>query len=313
MAHNTESHCQQLSKEVRELSSFRHVDEEHGSEISPLVFMREYVSQNRPFVLRGGAKHWPALKRWTLPYLSQKLGDKKFTVDVTPDGRGDSVVDVPEGRFFVTPEERQMTFDEFTSLLERSREDPALGVPYAQHQNSNFLSEFSELAADAEQDIAWASEALNQKPDAVNMWIGDNRASTSLHKDHYENLYVVVAGVKHFTLLPPADYHRMYMQKYRTAKYHQDKDTMQFQVVKSRPATFIPWTPVNPFPDPDRAEVACVLYPRFFDGPSPLEVTVNPGDIFYLPALWYHHVQQTPNENGVAIAVNFWYVFVFVL
>lgn len=39
-----------------------------------------------------------------------------------------------------------MTFDEFTSLLERSREDPALGVPYAQHQNSNFLSEFSELA-----------------------------------------------------------------------------------------------------------------------------------------------------------------------
>lgn len=54
---------------MRELSSFRHVDEEHGSEISPLVFMREYVSQNRPFVLRGGAKHWPALKRWTLPYL----------------------------------------------------------------------------------------------------------------------------------------------------------------------------------------------------------------------------------------------------
>lgn len=48
------------------------------------------------------------------------------------------------------------------------------------------------------------------------------------------------------------------------------QDTMQFQVVKSRPATFIPWTPVNPFPDPDRAEVACVLYPRFFDGPSPL-------------------------------------------
>lgn len=28
---------------------------------------------------------------------------------------------------------------------------------------------------------------------------------TSLHKDHYENIYVVIRGTKHFTLYPPTE------------------------------------------------------------------------------------------------------------
>jgi len=33
-------------------------------------------------------------------------------------------------------------------------------------------------------------------------------------------------------------------------------------------------------------------YPQFANA-RPLEVTVGPGDMLYLPSLWFHHVRQT--------------------
>lgn len=62
-------------------------------------------------------------------------------------------------------------------------------------------------------------------------------------------------------------------------------------------------------PDVAGAELARAreAYPLFFDGPPPLRVDVKAGEILYLPSMWYHHVTQTPDAEGRAIAVNFWY------
>ena len=56
-------------------------------------------------------------------------------------------------------------------------------------------------------------------PDAVNLWMGDEGAVTSMHKDHYENLYCVVAGAKTFTLIPPTDQPFVPYQLYQAATY----------------------------------------------------------------------------------------------
>lgn len=92
-------------------------------------------------------------------------------------------------------------------------------VAYAQQQNDCFRSEYKEILEDCELDIPWASEALGCKPEAVNLWIGNELSETSFHKDHYENLYAVVSGEKHFLLLPPTDVHRMYVRNYPAAQY----------------------------------------------------------------------------------------------
>lgn len=35
----------------------------------------QYVSRNRPFVLRGEGKHWGAFEKWNKSYLKEKIGE----------------------------------------------------------------------------------------------------------------------------------------------------------------------------------------------------------------------------------------------
>lgn len=58
----------------------------------------------------------------------------------------------------------------------------------------------------------------------------------------------------------------------------------------------VPWVAIDPL-KPDLKK-----YPNYKNS-SPLTITIYPGDLLYLPSLWFHHVQQ---QNGT-IAVNYWY------
>lgn len=39
---------------------------------------------------------------------------------------------------------------------------------------------------DVEPFLTLAREAFGNEPDAVNLWIGDDRSLSAVHKDHYE-------------------------------------------------------------------------------------------------------------------------------
>ena len=70
--------------------------------------------------------------------------------------------------------------------------------------------------------------------------------------------------------------------------------------IKRNEDSQIPWIPVNPIdPDPN-------LHSRFKHA-RPISVTVNEGEVLYLPALWYHRVSQQASTDPacpLAIAVN---------
>ena len=260
---------------------------------TPVEFYRNWVCPNVPVIFKHSINHWPALQKWTPAYLREKLGDKQVSVTVTPNGLADAVNDAK----FILPEERKMLFSEFLDIME----SPNLGQPgifYVQKQNGNFTDEFSEINADAKTDIKWATEAFGKNPDAVNFWMGDSRAITSLHKDHYENLYCVISGQKTFTLYPPTDLPFIPHQEYTVARYHQTESN-KFKIINEPTwcsSKTIPWIPVDPL-NPDYE-----TYPEFAKA-KPISCTINKGDVLYLPSLWFHHVQQTQGT----IAINFWY------
>lgn len=36
-------------------------------------------------------------------------------------------------------------------------------------------------------------------------------------------------------------------------------------------------------------------------------VTLQPGEVLYLPSLWFHAVHQQADSQGLCVAVNYWY------
>ena len=111
--------------------------------------------------------------QWSDHYLSSRIGDREVTVAVTPNGYADAMME----DMFMMPEERRITMSKFVDIIKNP--DSANGVFYIQKQNSNLIEEFRDIIKDVEDEIPWASQAFGKKPDAVNFWMGDQRAVTS--------------------------------------------------------------------------------------------------------------------------------------
>lgn len=58
--------------------------------------------------------------------------------------------------------------------------------------------------------------------------------------------------------------------------------------------------------DPDFPEENATPYSHLA---QPIIVVLDPGDMLYLPAMWYHKVSQfcTPDDEGFVLAVNYWF------
>eukprot|EP01135_Chromosphaera_perkinsii_P009287 Nk52_evm39s1705 gene=Nk52_evmTU39s1705 len=300
---------------------------------SPLEFYREYVSQNRPVVVRNAINHWPALEKWNMEYLKRKIGGNSVTVALTPNGYADAVIEEEERgvkekgekkektKCFVLPEERCVRVEQVLDYLceeeeQKGRETREGGgdrpVYYVQHQNGNFCTEFSSLSGDIDEGgVGFAREAFGggkedgqgHALDAINMWIGSSRAVSSMHKDPYENIYCVVSGEKTFTLIPPNEiaylhYEMCAVEKYTYPEHEEfptsNKGVTRVPVEGMEP---IPWIPLDP-DDPDYEQ-----YPEFRKA-HPISCTIGKGDLLYLPALWFHKVAQ---HGSPVIAVNYWY------
>jgi jumonji domain-containing protein 7 len=172
-------------------------------------------------------------------------------------------------------------------------------------ENDNLRHEYANVFQDVPKDIAFARIALESEADAINLWIGNERSVTSLHKDNYENVYVQIRGQKHFVLLPPVEMPCTNEQSLHRARYKPVNDT---HPVSPNELTF------DVESDDDLVPVATWDPDKPLDWPSkyshlsePLRVTLEEGDLLYLPAMWYHKVSQSPGEEGFALAVNYWY------
>ncbi|KAF6158843.1 hypothetical protein GIB67_012486 [Kingdonia uniflora] len=182
---------EKLWSEVREVSLGRSTSIERlDRPPSPLQFLRDFVSPNKPFIISNTNLHWPALTKWNPNYLSQALSQTTVSLHLSPNGRADSVVTLGDGGLcFASAHVQRMLFNDALKMVEEEGV-----VAYLQEQNDCFRSEYGLVSDDVDGDIQWATSALGCLPDAVNLWIGNQRSETSFHKDHYENLYAVVSG-----------------------------------------------------------------------------------------------------------------------
>ncbi|KUI56804.1 JmjC domain-containing protein 7 [Cytospora mali] len=264
--------------------------EELDGEPSPLEFMR-YVSRNTPFVVRNAAAAWPATKTWNAHYLETYLRHQTVNVAVTPKGNADSPTRHDENGelVFAKPWEEDQPFPEFLDYVRRQETDVSFPkdseIRYAQTQNDNLRHEYISLFSQVQRDIPFARIALEKEPEAINMWIGNSHSVTALHKDNYENIYVQIQGQKHFVLLPSHCYPCVNEKLLRPATYVRSDNNDGLRLVmdageegqeKVEPVPFAIW-------DPDCPDDNATPYSRLAE---PMRVTLEPGDMLYLPAMW---------------------------
>eukprot|EP00937_MAST-01D_sp_MAST-1D-sp2_P001318 g1318.t1 len=179
-------------------------------------FFRRFVAPRKPVLLEGtlpdGA--WQAHRKWTNAYLAQRAGSALLQVETRADvhqrfGRG---------------VEQPMRFAEF---LRRQSARDALLYLSTQDLGEDDAGRHLVLAAPVAQlrdDFPLRPRLMGRLvPQSINLWMGASppaaspstsprpAASSGLHHDFHDNLYVLLRGRKRFRLFSPACAPRMYV------------------------------------------------------------------------------------------------------
>eukprot|EP00923_Selenidium_pygospionis_P020293 GHVN01035139.1.p2 GENE.GHVN01035139.1~~GHVN01035139.1.p2 ORF type:complete len:470 (+),score=93.75 GHVN01035139.1:3509-4918(+) len=213
-------------------------------------------------------------------------------------------------------------------------------VAYAQFQNSSLSVEFTNLKCDIDDRVKRFGEfVFGEKCDAENLWIGGDATVTSTHQDWYENLYVVVAGGrKRFHLVNPFQAPWVSKKDVRNGVWSCNADDCRFftayqscinkscinkEQQEARPSS-TSWVSLDAVRDEQ------VLASR---GVLTLIADIEPGEVLYLPAMWFHRVshctdyddrhqphsksidETNPSDQGTSlngnvpavVAINYWF------
>jgi hypothetical protein len=241
----------------------------------------ELLEAGVPIVIKGVARHWPLVQRGlgsaaeAVDYLRKFCGAKPATVYVGPPGI--------QGRFFYNEQ-----FSGFNFSTER--------IPLAEclervmtHAGDSQAPSFYAGSTDvdiflpglrAENDLVLAHDMFRATPPTVSIWIG-NRTIASAHYDQSHNLACCMVGRRRFSLFPPEQIHNLYPGPL--------DPTPGGQVVS-----------VVDFRSPDFQR-----FPRFREAVAAGEVAeLDPGDVLFYPALWWHHVEALADFNAM---INYWW------
>ncbi len=114
----------------------------------------------------------------------------------------------------------------------------------------------------------------------VSIWLG-NRSRVAAHFDYPRNLACCIAGKRRFTVFPPEQVENLYIGPWDLTPAGQPISLVDTLA-----------------PDLDR-------FPRFTTAWAVAQSTeLEPGDVVYLPGMWWHQVESLAPVNGL---VNYWW------
>ena len=243
---------------------------------TPEEFRHEILPAEQPTVLRGIAGEWPlvvaALKdtREAMALLEASANREETKVLRTDPGE--------EGRFHYGKDVGSFNFirgqGNITDILATLRDQEMSYRPFAMAAQAmiaeRFFPGFTTM-----HPMPFVPATAEPR-----VWIG-NAAKVATHNDPTENVAVVAAGRRRFTLFPPSAEADLYMGPLRPTPAGARISMVHVTA-----------------PDLDR-------YPRFAAALKVAqEAELSPGDALFIPRSWYHHVEALDRFN---VLVNYWW------
>jgi jumonji domain-containing protein 7 len=230
-------------------------------------FERKHLEQCSPIIITDALSDWNAARVWSPPYLAAVLKNKQVIVAVSKEDRFN--YNPLQGDAEDAPQFGSDVMD-FGSLVSRVCNPELLSEHYYVMQKS-IPNEFPELLPDIK-----VPKWIESNQPVINLWFGTAENVTPLHYDKSNNFFAQVYGRKRVTLFDPMQTELLYPYPFEAEMSH---------------VSFV-----------DIEEPDFTKYPEFRKA-RPLECVLEPGELLFLPAFWWHHVRSLE----VAISVNFWW------
>lgn len=237
----------------------------------------ELLTGDRPHVVRGGFAHWPVVQ-------AARQSDEALARYLMGFYQGMHI-----GLFQLAPEARGRVF---------YADDTLTGFNFTRHAATldQVLAGLLGLRATAEPPALYVGSTtveavlpgfldanvmgLGARDALVSLWLG-NRTRIAAHYDLPDNLAVVAAGRRRFTLFPPEQIHNLYMGPLDPTPAGQPVSLVDFER-----------------PDFER-------FPRFAQALEAAEVVeLDPGDALFIPSMWFHHIEGLAPVN---LLINAWW------
>lgn len=133
---------------------------------------------------------------------------------------------------------------------------------------------------------------------ARNFWAASAPKVSVLHYDWQDSVLLQLSGRKRFTIIDPAR-----MQAAYPAVMKQERLVRDAPGKYSRVGTPVE---IDNFPLVNLTHPDLERHPLFNDAQM-MTVELAPGDALLLPAAWYHQVESFSDDDGLCIAVNYWF------
>lgn len=241
----------------------------------------DFLEAGRPAIIKGVARDWPLVQRGAqssesaMAYLRSFYNGKPVVCSVgAPEMRG---------RFFYDEDVAGLNFTARRAPLDQILDQIAShsgdqDAPYFYVGSTDVDTYLPGLRK--ENDLVLNDPMFERNPPLVGIWLGA-RTIASAHYDMSNNIACNVVGRRRFTLFPPEQVENLYPGPLEPTPGGQVVSMVNFKA-----------------PEFDR-------YPRFRQALEAAEVAeLEPGDILFYPALWWHHVEGLDDFN---VMMNYWW------
>lgn len=231
-------------------------------------FLEHHFLPQKPAILTDCIDDWPAMKNWrNLNYLIQLAGHRLVPIEI--------------GQNYTTSEWKQKVISFKDFLIDQfTPENTNISIKYlAQH---NLFDQIIELKDDIRlPDFCALHQSKNDNVQSneevdVKSWFGPKGTISPMHFDPKNNLFCQIIGEKKIILASPEHSsflypHDNFLLSNTSQIDCENLDYDQFPNVKN-----------------------CVFY----------ELTLQAGDMLYIPPKWWHYVRSLSNS----FSVSFWWL-----
>lgn len=205
-----------------------------------------------------------AMQKWTPEYISERLGDREMPVSIAE----------ADGAFRYNLDAREgLRYEHMRgSRLAAEFRDTRSGRRLSMQQMS-IADRLPELHGELVVPPCVPAAAITD----INLWMASGASNTPLHYDNMHNLFAQLDGTKRFLLFNPDQSDLLYPGPLDIRTRHLSRVDLKA---------------------PDLQQ-----FPRF-EQAEYWEAVVEPGDLLFLPAFWWHQVSA---QDEASVSVNYWW------